>query len=129
MQTCLPTTSVCSTPPWRQIRRILSAWAVLLSASIAASQEDIRFNRDIRPLLSDRCFHCHGPDKSNRKARLRLDRADGPDGSYRIRNNSQAIKPGSLEDSAIWYRLTTENADDVMPPADSHKKALAAKEQ
>jgi hypothetical protein len=129
MQACLPTTSVCSILPWRQLRRILPACAALLITAIATSQEDIRFNRDIRPLLSDRCFHCHGPDKGNRKAKLRLDRADGPDGSYRIRNNSQAIKPGSIKESAIWYRLTTENADDMMPPANSHKKSLTTKEK
>ncbi len=79
----------------------------------------VRFNRDVRPLLSDRCFHCHGRDEHARKAKLRLDQADGPHGAYRVRKGSRAIQPGSLEGSVIWHRLTTEDADDMMPPAGS----------
>lgn len=90
--------------------------------------QPVRFNRDVRPLLADRCFHCHGPDEKDRKGRLRLDRADGPEGAYRSRGGMQAISPRSLERSAVWYRLTTEDPDDAMPPAGSHKKRLDADE-
>ena len=44
---------------------------------------DISYDRDIRPILSDRCFHCHGPDKHDQKAELRLDQTGGSDGAYR----------------------------------------------
>lgn len=89
-------------------------------------EQPIRFNRDVRPLLSDRCFPCHGPDQQ--KSRLRLDRTEGADGAFRIRGGSQAIKPGSLEESELWYRITTEDEFDAMPPADSHKARLNAEE-
>ena len=55
----------------------------LLTQSFLDARLGIDFNRDIRPLLSDRCFACHGPDSHERKAKLRLDRADGDDGAYR----------------------------------------------
>ncbi|MFT5128671.1 MAG: hypothetical protein ACI8W8_002289 [Rhodothermales bacterium] len=89
----------------------------------------VNFNRDVRPILSDRCFHCHGPDEHERKGKLRLDQADGKEGAYRIHNGVPAIKPGVPEESALWHRITTDDADDVMPPADSHKKALTAIEK
>ncbi|MAB90958.1 MAG: chromosome segregation protein [Planctomycetes bacterium] len=92
-------------------------------------EQQVSFNRDVRPLFSNRCFHCHGPDEHDRKGKLRLDRADGPDGAYRVRGGTQAIKPGSLEESAIWYRLTTPDEDDAMPPAGSHKKPLNVQER
>ena len=92
------------------------------------AEQPVSFNRDVRPILSDRCFNCHGPDEHDREAELRLDRADGPDGAYRTLDGSQAIKPGSLTDSAVWYRLTTED-DDVMPPPDSSIEPLTASEK
>lgn len=93
------------------------------------ADETILFNRDVRPILSDRCFLCHGPNEDDRQAELRLDRADGPEGAYRELYDSQAIKPGSLEDSAVWYRLTTDDEDEMMPPVDSSKKPLTDDEK
>ena len=89
----------------------------------------VNFNRDVRPILSDRCFACHGPDAHDRKAKLRLDQADGVDGAYRTHDEVTAIKPGSIKDSELWYRITTDDADDLMPPAKSHKKPLSKEEQ
>jgi len=89
----------------------------------------VNFNRDVRPILSDRCFQCHGPDKHERKGKLRLDQADGEQGAYRVRGGIAALKPGDLEESEVWYRLTTYDEDDVMPPADAHKKPLTAAER
>ncbi|MDH3584687.1 MAG: DUF1549 domain-containing protein, partial [Phycisphaerae bacterium] len=94
-----------------------------------AEAKDISFNRDIRPILSDRCFACHGPDVHDRKAKLRLDKADGPDGAYRTHEGSTAIKPGSIKDSQLWYRITTDDPDDVMPPPKAHKKLISRGEQ
>ena len=87
----------------------------------------MEFQRDIRPLLSDRCFACHGPDVGERKAKLRLDQSDGPEGAYRTHDGITSIKPGSLEDSELWYRITTTDQDDRMPPEKAHKKLLETK--
>ena len=100
----------------------------ILTQSFLEARLGIDFNRDIRPLLSDRCFACHGPDSHDRKAKLRLDRADGDDGAYRTYDGVIAIKPGSLKESELWYRITTEDADDLMPPAESHKKPFTKEE-
>lgn len=100
---------------------------VLVSATVAlsaAGEERVDFNRDIRPLLSDKCFHCHGPDEGARKAHLRFDIVDEREGPFRIRGGSQAIKPGDLQASAVWHRLTTLDEDEMMPPKESHKKPL-----
>ena len=102
---------------------LLACMAVPLHAS------DVSFNRDIRPILSDRCFHCHGPDEHDRKAKLRLDIAEGEEGAYRTHDGVTAIKPGDLSKSDLWHRITTDDEDDVMPPLDSHKKALTDREK
>jgi Protein of unknown function (DUF1553)/Protein of unknown function (DUF1549)/Planctomycete cytochrome C len=88
---------------------------VLLGALMAAwlRADDLSFNRDIRPILSDNCFYCHGPDKDNRKADLRLD------------VHEELIKLGP---QTLIERITTTDADDLMPPAESHKK-LSAKQK
>jgi hypothetical protein len=99
-----------------------------LSALRNLTAETVSFNRDIRPILSDRCFSCHGPDDKDRKAHLRLDQADGPEGAYRTHDDSTAITPGSLADSALWYRITTTDEDEIMPPPKSHKEPLSAAE-
>ena len=83
-------------------------------------EEKLNFNQDVRPILSDRCFHCHGPDSHDRKKNLRLDVADGPDGAYRLRKGKAAIKPGSPEESTVWLRIISDDEDDLMPPPDSH---------
>ena len=95
----------------------------------AFAEKKINFNRDIRPILSDRCFHCHGPDEHDRKKKLRLDITDSDDGAYRVRKGKAAIKPGSPEESTVWQRIITDDEDDVMPPSDSHKKQLTAEEK
>jgi hypothetical protein len=111
--------------------RFISTLVTLICVPLfgPAHAEDIRFNRDIRPILSDRCFLCHGPGEKDRKASLRLDQADGPEGAYRTHKGVTAIKPGALEESEVWYRITSDDADEVMPPPESHKKVLSAKEQ
>ncbi len=81
----------------------------------------IDFNRDIRPLLSDNCFGCHGPDEKTRKGKLRLDL---PEGAFKARDPLPAITPKDLAKSELWNRITTKDEDDLMPPADSHKKLL-----
>ena len=101
----------------------------VLASEIAPTAREVSFNRDVFPILSDRCFACHGPDAKVRKGNLRLDRADGADGAYRTHEGSTAIKPRSLKQSQLWYRITTDDVDEVMPPPDARKKRLSRKEQ
>ncbi|MBI3874707.1 MAG: DUF1549 domain-containing protein, partial [Verrucomicrobia bacterium] len=85
----------------------------------AAAPKKVDFNRDIRPILSDNCFACHGPDEKKRKAKLRLDTADG---AFAERDGKHAIVAKNLKQSEVWRRITTKDADDLMPPAESNKK-------
>jgi len=107
----------------------VALWGMLALASAKSAQEPtpqepdaVRFSRDIRPLLSESCFLCHGPDSSTREADLRLDSFEE---ATRDLDGYAAIVPGDLEESEIWYRLTTEFEDDAMPPRDSRMKPLS----
>lgn len=81
--------------------------------------EPLTFNRDIRPILSDKCFACHGFDEETREAKLRL---DTPEGAFRKkRRGKSAIVPGQLEESESWLRIISDDEEEVMPPPDSHK--------
>ena len=97
----------------------------LTTTSERLQGQEISFNRDIRPILADRCFACHGPDATERKGKLRLDQATGDDGAYRTKKDITVIKPGSLEDSEFWYRITTDDRGDFMPPPKSDIKPLS----
>lgn len=89
----------------------------LLSLLSAEEEPTLDFNRDVRPILSDKCFFCHGPDEHERKADLRLDVAEG---AFADLGGYAAIIPGKPDESEFVYRLTDE--EDLMPPEDSHKK-------
>ncbi|MCA9012788.1 MAG: PSD1 domain-containing protein [Planctomycetaceae bacterium] len=78
----------------------------------------VEYNRDIRPLLSDNCFFCHGPDKNKREADLRLDTQEGLHGNS---DRGGALVPGQPAESAIFQRITSSDADLKMPPAQSGK--------
>ena len=88
-----------------------------LIESVGAAEPAARvvFNRDIRPLLSDRCFHCHGPDAKTREADLRLDTEAG---SRADLGGSAAIEPGNTGKSELWNRVTSNDPDLRMPPGD-----------
>ena len=75
------------------------------------------YNRDIRPLLSENCFSCHGFDEKARKADLRLDTAEG---ALTERDGWFPIKPGDPDKSEVWRRIISEDKDEVMPPPKSH---------
>src|SRR2546425_11732743 len=85
----------------------------------ARGAEKLQYNRDIRPILSDRCFKCHGPDKGARKASLRLDIADE---AYATRKKSgkHAIVPGKPEESLVCAKIFSSDPDDMMPPPESN---------
>ena len=95
---------------------------IILAASALplAAAEPLSFNRDIRPILSDTCFACHGFDAKHREAKLRL---DTPEGAFqKDKDGYAAIVPGKPEESLAWQRITTDDEEDIMPPLDSHKK-------
>jgi hypothetical protein len=83
------------------------------SASAAKIPAVIEFNRDVRPILADRCYACHGPDKNKRKADLRLDTHDGLLGAA---GKAGAVTPGKPNDSELWRRISSDSADERMPP-------------
>src|SRR5687768_11363185 len=78
-----------------------------------AAEETLTFNRDIRPILSDKCFACHGNDPKQREADRRLDSADG---AYANNDGVIAIKPGDLSKSEAWTRIISDDEDEMMPP-------------
>ena len=92
-------------------------WAAGLAAEAATSP--ILFNRDVRPILSDTCFPCHGFDGAKRKANLRL---DVPEGATALHDGRAAIQPGSLAGSELWTRVTAADPKKLMPPPESGKK-------
>ncbi|EAQ82346.1 DUF1553 domain-containing protein [Blastopirellula marina] len=96
---------------------------LLLLAGVGRAKEPIDFNRDIRPLLSGNCFHCHGPDPESREAGLRLDQRDGA--VAELDSGSIAVVPGKPDDSELLARLT---GDDFvrMPPPESGKQLTPA---
>lgn len=91
---------------------IVSAWV----PAFVSADDPVDFNRDIRPLLSDNCFQCHGPDANQRKADLRLDNADGARTVLTARNPAE---------SEIYRRITSADPDEVMPPPDSGRVLTA----
>ncbi|WP_218032941.1 PSD1 and planctomycete cytochrome C domain-containing protein [Brevifollis gellanilyticus] len=98
--------------------------SVLLLISSAAQAETVVFNRDIRPILSDKCFHCHGFDEKNRKAGLRLDLH--AEALKPAESGAMAIVPGKPEQSELLSRVLTTNEDDLMPPVKMHKPVTKA---
>jgi hypothetical protein len=87
----------------------------------------ISFNRDVRPILSDTCFHCHGFDQKSRMAGLRLDLRE--EAIQETENGITPIVPGDPTASAIIERVFSSNADDVMPPIEAHKELTAAQKE
>ncbi|MDA8976052.1 DUF1553 domain-containing protein [bacterium] len=94
------------------------AFVVGLLLSAPGAWAKMEFNRDIRPILSDKCFACHGFDAKTREAGLRLDTEEG---AYSLKDGVQAIKPGDLQGSEVWHRITHDDEDELMPPPESNK--------
>lgn len=98
---------------------------LLLSAlipSIVCAQDKLEYNRDIRPILAESCFACHGPDSAARKANLRLDQRD-------VAIKKKAIVPNKPDESELVQRINSADTTEVMPPLDSHKKLTDAQKK
>ena len=106
----------------------LAAFLSPFCALLLQAEESINFNRDIFPLLSNKCFHCHGPDDADREEDLRLDIPDGALGALTPRDDYHIIKPGEPEKSELWFRVTSEFDDEIMPPKSSSKAPMTEEE-
>ena len=101
-----------------------SSLTFLTLASALSAAPPVQFNRDIRPILADKCFHCHGPDPGSRKASLRLDTEAGFFAPRKLKDGSDGsptIVKGNLDKSPLYQRLITTDEDEVMPPRKEHK--------
>ncbi|MCE9611959.1 MAG: DUF1553 domain-containing protein [Chthoniobacter sp.] len=87
----------------------------------------IEFNRDVRPILSDTCFHCHGPDAKAREAKMRLDIRE--EALKPAESGETPIVPGQPEKSEVVRRLLTSDKDDLMPPLKAHKPLTARQKE
>ncbi len=110
--------------PKRYVTKVLilfyfGLWLPADSMGAAEAPPEIEFNRDIRPILSEKCFQCHGPDSAARQAGLRLDL---PEGALEV------IQPGQVDVSELIDRITTTDLDQRMPP-ESSEKMLSDQEQ
>ena len=105
----------------RSVAALAVAAVVVVSAEVQAAppepQSRISFNRDIRPILSDNCFACHGPDSGNRQAGLRLDIAEQASGE--LESGVRAIVPEDADSSEMIARIVSTDPDSVMPPPDA----------
>jgi len=104
------------------MRWIRTAWFLGFAAAALPAGEPLQFNRDIRPILSDRCFACHGPDKNNRKSLLRLDVE--ADAKKDLGKGRRGIVPGDPAQSEVYKRLISTNKTLRMPPAYAGHDAL-----
>ena len=122
-------------PPPR--RRLTSLFALIvaigaclnaapLRAAPLRAAEPLTFNRDVRPILSDNCFQCHGPDAANRKGHRRLDTYEGATAE---REGFRAFVPGRPDQSEAWLRLTSVHDDELMPPPEAHKTVTAEQKE
>src|SRR5215211_9505356 len=110
----------------RQLKSAAVLGGLLLAfASVAAPRDrsaskSVDFNREIRPILSDNCFKCHGPDEKERKAKLRFDRHE--DALKPAKSGDFAIVPGDPNKSKLIERIMSQDEDEVMPPPKTKKK-------
>src|SRR5437016_4407370 len=122
---------MCDWKLYSCFQQVLLALLTVLSGQITASaaaptttaKKTVDFNRDIRPIFSENCYACHGPDGGKRKAGLRLDRQD--DAMGELKSGNHAIVPGDLSKSALIERITATNEDDRMPPLKTGKHLTA----
>ncbi len=106
--------------PLRMLGVLVLVFVALTSSAVAADPKPIDYDRDIRPILAEHCFACHGPDANARKADLRLDRKSD---AFASRDDGPAVVPGDPETSNLVFRVETDDPELQMPPA-KFKKPL-----
>lgn len=90
-----------------------------VSAFVKGAEMEVDFNRDIRPIISDKYFHCHGPDAENQRSDFRIDSREN---ALKDLDGVCGIVPGDLKKSEVHWRIRLPNDDDeVMPPLDSNR--------
>ncbi len=108
------------------MRSLFIAWILILGVDrVTAADPVVDFNREIRPILSNSCFKCHGPDEKERQAGLRLDSLIGA--QTKLDSGKIGIVPSKPGESELLRRVTTPDADEQMPPK-GHGKRLDARE-
>lgn len=106
-------------PSHRRMRSVVRLGCLLLVLGSLECRAAVDFSREIQPILSENCYHCHGPDANHRKADLRLD-------EERAAKSSGAIVPGKPEKSELLKRIFSTDPDEVMPTPKSHRSLSAA---
>src|SRR5213596_1529626 len=96
------------------MRRFWFLIVAILAVPVAGRGQTVDFNRDVRPILSNNCFACHGPDEKVRKGDLRLDTRDGA--------TAGVVVPGKPEASELLRRVTAADPNELMPPTKTGKK-------
>lgn len=99
---------------------------MVLTLDSVSAEVSLRFNRDIRPILSDHCYSCHGPDAHSRKAKLRFDQRDS---ALSSNPESPAIVPGKSGVSQMIQRIFSTDKEEVMPPPEINKSLTAAEKK
>ncbi len=115
---------------WRTFFRTGPSFGFLLGLSLLSGgslRAEIRFNRDVRPILAENCLSCHGPDARQRKAGLRLDEREAA--LHPARSGEAAVVPGRPEQSMLVRRIETKDEEEVMPPPQSRKELSATDRQ
>src|SRR4051812_5727320 len=111
----------------RNITFLLGVLGLLASGTLlSAASAVVDYSRDILPILSDKCYHCHGPDEKARKAKLRLDLKEG---AFQVKDGMAIIAPGDPKKSELIRRISTSDQDDLMPPPKSNRKLTPAQVQ
>jgi hypothetical protein len=106
---------------------VLVIWSAIDCGSVRADEPEIIYRRDVLPILSDRCFKCHGPDSAARQAGLRLDLPEAAKGE--LDSGAIAIVPGKPADSELVERILSDDPAYAMPPEDSGKTLSAAEKE
>jgi hypothetical protein len=102
------------------------AFACLLAPLLSASEPPVEFNRDIRPIFSDKCYTCHGPDAANRKTKLRFDVESGA--KIELAKGRRVIAPGDSSNSELYRRISADDKAIRMPPAYMDREKLTDRE-
>jgi hypothetical protein len=100
------------------LRHVVLAILLISVGRNVQAEEAVDFGRDILPILSDKCYHCHGPDEQARKAELRFDTKAG---AFRVLDGQAVIVPGKSADSELYRRIISKDPEEVMPPKSANR--------